>query len=243
VPDGRKSSSRIAKAALALWEGAEAVLVAVAHPDDAETYFGATMLRRIDRGGRVHIVVATDGRHGCADPAVPPSRVARLRRQEQLEAARRAGVSGVHFLGFTDGELASRPSELKERLVFHIRKLRPRLLCTFDPSLHFSSGGDWTGPIHHPDHRAVGEAALAAVHCGSSLPLYRPDHARRGAAPWTVPEVLLATTGRPNFRFDPRPYLARKRALLEVFRSQGGGAALGGALSSERRFLRLGGRR
>ncbi len=223
---------RVFEAARRLREQRPSVLIAVAHPDDAELFFGAAMLRWRERGARIFLVVATSGgkfgeggRSGAA--------VARLREAEQRQAAALAGAAGVFFLGLPDGEVSRSSRRLEERLVFYARKLRPRVLCSFDPGPYSEAPGTlW---IKHPDHRAVGEAALFAASF-SGLASYFPAHSRRGLTAWPVREVLLADSVRPNFSVDARPFLEGKRKLLAVYRSQ---ELSGLRLPARERFLRL----
>jgi LmbE family N-acetylglucosaminyl deacetylase len=240
----RLDKSRLDEAARSLYrQRSRVALVAVAHADDAEIRFGATMLRLIDAGWRVHILVATKGQCSCVDAKLPEAALVALRRAEQRQAARLAGVSGVIFLDFPDGDLESFKRPLQERIVYHLRRLRPQCLYTYDPTTVYFSKKDYhlTGPINHPDHRAVGDAALSAVYCGSPLARSFPQHGgKEGLLPWAVEEVFLAASARPNFRVNDRPYLARKRRLISVYRSQSGSTVQMTALrTAERTFLRL----
>lgn len=235
----RVKSGKIRAAALALLKERPAALVVVAHPDDAEIYFGATMIRLAARGARVFIVVATNGEKRGDNPRASSASVARIRRKEQLEAARLAGVRGVFFLDLPDGGLEARKPRLRERITYFIRKLQPRRLYTFDSSLPYAVGSGPYGLINHPDHRAVGDAALAAAHGCSGLARYYPRHRRQGALPWSVREIFLSGAPFPNYRFDVRPYLSRKKALLSVYKSQAADTFQAGALREEKAFRRL----
>ncbi|MFI5350661.1 MAG: PIG-L deacetylase family protein [Elusimicrobiota bacterium] len=238
-------AARRASAAEVLWRSRPRVnLVIVAHPDDAELRFGATMLHLVGRGEKVVIVVASDGRLGCTAP-VPVPKLVRRRKAEQLEAARLAGVSGVYFMGLPDGELQSLKPRLKERIVYFIRRLRPSTVFTYDPSLFYfpreTEAGFHRafGAISHPDHRAVGEACLDAIYCGSALRHCFPAHARRGLEPWAIDEVYLAAAAHPNVVARTRPYLRDKRALMRVYRSQGSWQWLDYAAALEKDFRHI----
>jgi LmbE family N-acetylglucosaminyl deacetylase len=196
------------------------VLAVVAHPDDAEVRFGGTLLRLAREGAGVYVLVATRGDKNCVDASVPSRALPRIRRREQLAAARLAGYRRVVFLGLPDGGLDRRRGALRERVAYHIRLFRPRTVVTFDPQTFYLPAGRG-GPIQHPDHRAVGEAVLAAVHSGAPNPYAHPRHRRSGLEPWAVDEVLLADAAQPNYRVDVRPFLALKRRVVRVYRSQG----------------------
>ena len=231
-------------AAEALWRARPRVnLVIVAHADDAEVCFGASMLHLIGRGEKVFIIVASDGRLSCAIPDSIRG-VVRRRKSEQLEAARLAGVSGVFFLGLPDGELQSLKARLKERIVYYIRRLKPSSLFSHDPTPFYypREADDFRrslGAINHPDHRAVGEAALDAIRCGSTLRRCFPKHARQGLSPWDIDEIFLASPAHPNVAVKIGPYVNRKKALMSVFLSQKSRLWLDGAVASEKGFRHI----
>jgi len=213
------------KAADMLWRARARVnLVIVAHADDAEMHFGAAMLRLIDAGEKVFIVVATDGALAGAAPRIPSRALAAARKKEQQEAARLAGVSGVFFLGFPDQGLQFRKAKLRERICYFIRKLRPEAVFTHDPTLFYLPADAGSGRIrdalNHPDHRAVGEAALDIVGFGCALDRCMPEHGHRGLSPWSVDDLYLTAAAQPNVVVDASSYRKRKKALLGVYRSQ-----------------------
>src|SRR5437867_1235142 len=80
-------------------------LVVAAHPDDAD--FGAAGAACIwsELGWAFYYLVCTDGSKGTADAGMTPADLIRIRREEQREAARRAGAKDVFFLDHVDGEL------------------------------------------------------------------------------------------------------------------------------------------
>ena len=72
-----------------------------AHPDDEAIFTGGTIVRAVDAGWRVVLVVATDGAMGTAHAGAGPD-LAAHRRAETLEAAKVLGVERVEFLGYGD---------------------------------------------------------------------------------------------------------------------------------------------
>jgi LmbE family N-acetylglucosaminyl deacetylase len=105
------------------------------------------------RGVEVSVVVATRGDKGTADPTMTSDRLATIREEEQRAAAEVLGARLVEFLGYKDGELVE-SLELRGRIVGEIRRTRPDVLLTFDPT---------PGYRQHPDHRVVGRASLDAA--------------------------------------------------------------------------------
>jgi LmbE family N-acetylglucosaminyl deacetylase len=54
----------------------------------------------------------------------------------------------------------------------------------------------------HPDHLATGEAAICAVYPDARNPFAHPELAAEGIEAWTVPEVWLMATPRPDTYVD-----------------------------------------
>jgi LmbE family N-acetylglucosaminyl deacetylase len=128
-------------------------LCIVAHPDDIEFYCAGTVLKLTGRGVTVAFLLATSGDKGTSDPAVSSAALAKTREAEQVAAARVLGVEEVEFLRHPDAELVESLA-LRGQFVAAIRRARPDLLLTFDPTPAYR---------YHPDHRVVGRVALDAA--------------------------------------------------------------------------------
>jgi len=142
-------------------------------------------------GWDVRLVIATDGDRGTHDPAVSRESLAALRRAESRRAGQTLGLSGIVFLGKEDGELYADHS-LRRDLARVYRQTRPDRLITFDP---------WRRYELHPDHRAIGFAALDA-RLAARLPHYYSDLLRDGLEPCTIAEILLFNTDAPDYYID-----------------------------------------
>ncbi|MFC2023843.1 PIG-L deacetylase family protein, partial [Chloroflexota bacterium] len=128
----------------------ESAMVIVAHPDDAEFTVAGTVAAWVEAGCQVTYVVCTDGNAGSHEPGMTREKLAEIRRAEQRAACGALGVGEVVFLGYDDGQLV--PSlELRRDLVRVIRKYKPEVVITGDPTRLFSGNGY----INHPDHRAA----------------------------------------------------------------------------------------
>jgi len=240
APAPAPERARLAAAARRLWGRRPRTLIVVAHPDDAEAYFGAFLLRWLGKGGRAVLAVATNGEKNCIDPGMGPKDIVKTRQAEQKRAARLAGVDKVFFLGFPDGKVEEKKFRLVDRLIALIREVRPAEIWTFDPTCVFMGPRSFGGPINHPDHRAAGDAAISAASFGSGLARFGRRADAKSAGPWPARRLLLAVPSRPNLRFDPGPYLARKKRLLELYSSQFDGRAVRRALAAtERSFRRV----
>jgi LmbE family N-acetylglucosaminyl deacetylase len=196
------------------------VLVIAAHPDDVDFGSAGTVARWTDAGIDVVYCLVTDGDAGGSDRSVSRSDMAVLRRGEQKAAAAQVGVQDVRFLGYPDGRVEA-TLELREDLARVIRQVRPdRVLCP-------SPERDYVRPgISHPDHRAVGSAALDAVYPDARNPFaFSELLASEGLEPWTVREVWLtgpAAPGAPAHYVDITDTFARKIAALLEHASQVG---------------------
>jgi LmbE family N-acetylglucosaminyl deacetylase len=145
------------------------VLVVAAHPDDLETACGGTVLLLIRSGIAVSLLLATDGDIGTHDPSFTRATLAATRREETLNAARLLGLETVRFLGHHDGELVA-DLPLRAEVAAAYRSLQPDTIFTFDPY--------WSGQAH-PDHTAVGRAAVDA-YMPSKMELYHPEQLADG---------------------------------------------------------------
>jgi LmbE family N-acetylglucosaminyl deacetylase len=193
------------------------VLAVVAHPDDVDFSAAATIAGWTDAGIEVVYCLVTDGDAGGYDEAMPRDAMARLRRAEQAAAAKCVGVSELRFLGYPDGQLE--PSlDLRKDLARVIRQVRPDRVLTSSPERNYARIG-----ASHPDHRAVGAAALDAVYPDARNPFAFPGLLQEeGLAPWKVREVWLAASPAADHYVDVTATFDRKVAALRAHQSQTG---------------------
>ncbi|HLH63409.1 MAG TPA: PIG-L deacetylase family protein [Ktedonobacteraceae bacterium] len=182
-----------------------------AHPDDAEFGCGGTIAKWVSEGIEFTYVVATDGSKGSSDPEMSPDRLIAMRREEQRRAADVLGIKDIIFLGNPDGYL-QHTLELRKAIARAIRQYRPQRLITMTPYRSFSINSS----INHPDHLAVGDAALAAVYPTARDRLTFPELMAEGLEPWAVREVYVTGTDAPDTWIDIAPTLEKKiEALLQ----------------------------
>jgi LmbE family N-acetylglucosaminyl deacetylase len=187
-----------------------------AHPDDPEFFCGATFARWAAEGAEIIFVLATSGDKGSSDPEMTSERLIAIREDEERCVAAKLGVKEVIFLRHRDGELT--PSlELRRDLVRAIRMYKPEIVVTLDPTVF------WWGDrsVNHPDHRAVGEAALAAVYPMARDRLNFPEQEREeGLEPHKVKYLYISGTQSPNVRVDVTDYIETKIESLREHKSQ-----------------------
>jgi LmbE family N-acetylglucosaminyl deacetylase len=147
-------------------------MVITAHPDDSEFGAGGTVAKLVREGCEVVYVIVTNGNKGSSDRSMTPERLARIRQEEQRNAARTLGVEHVAFLGYEDGEVEDTRA-LRRDVSREIRRWRPDLVIAQNPNRTYNLGAS------HRDHRVVGGVALDCVY-----PLAR-DHM---AFPELLPE-------------------------------------------------------
>jgi len=193
------------------------VLLIAAHPDDVEFGAAATVAGWTDAGIEVTYCVVTDGDAGGYDETVGRAEMAAIRHAEQIAAAKHAGVNDVRFLGYTDGRVEA-TLELRRDLARVIRRVRPqRVLCPSPERNYLRIGAS------HPDHRAVGSAALDAVYPDARNPFAFPELLRQeGLGAWTVSEVWLMGGPASGHYVDVTEMVPRKIAALRAHESQTG---------------------
>lgn len=153
----------------------KSALAIAAHPDDIEFSSVGTLARWVKAGSRVGYVLCTSGDVGIADPGMTREKAAQIREKEALDAARVAGVEHVVFLREPDG-LLEPTLALRKKLVREIRRFRPEVVVTGDPTIVWA-GADY---INHPDHRAAAQAALDATFPAAGQPNLFEDLAEEG---------------------------------------------------------------
>ena len=191
------------------------VLVAAAHPDDAEFGAGGTIARWVSEGVHVDLLVFTRGDKGSSDPRAVPAELTRIREAEQRAAAGEIGVGGVEFLEEPDGQVEV-SLRLREIVTRAIRRLRPEVVMTHDPTVLFVNN-EW---INHPDHRAVGQVVVDAVFPTARDPLNFPEHLAEGLEAWKVDELYLWSTNEANQLVDVDGALDAKIRALSRHASQ-----------------------
>jgi LmbE family N-acetylglucosaminyl deacetylase len=162
-------------------------MVIVAHPDDVEFSCAGTVTRWVKDGAEVAYVLCTSGEVGIADPDLSKEKAAQIREAEQIAAAKVAGVKEVVFLREPDGMLEN-TLVLRKRLVREIRRFKPEVVITGDPTVV------WAGPtyINHPDHRAASGAALDAVFPAAGQPHLFQELAEEGLTAHKTRKVYVS---------------------------------------------------
>ncbi len=191
----------------------ERILAVMAHPDDVDFGLAGTVATWTAAGIEVSYCVVTSGDAGGFDPDVPRGDIAGIRQAEQRAAAAQVGVSDVRFLGYPDGQVEV-SLDLRRDIARVIREVRPQRLVAQSPVRHMVRI-----PASHPDHLAVGEAALSAMYPDSRNPFAFPDSLGDLEA-WTVSETWVTGMERINHYVDVTDVFETKKAALLEHKSQ-----------------------
>ena len=172
----------------------ERVLVLAAHPGTEVFGCGGAIMRHVADGDTLLITVLSDGKYRPASTE-EQSTCRELRREESHQAAKILGYGKPEFWGLTNNP----GLEYGEGLVQRIKSA----IATFSPDLVYAPS------IYemHPDHRALGMAALEAVRQHDPSPKL------------AMYEVGVPMT-RPNLLLDITDIRERKQDAMACFVSQ-----------------------
>ncbi|MCC7360769.1 MAG: PIG-L family deacetylase [Anaerolineales bacterium] len=143
----------------------ESAMAIVAHPDDIEFGCSGTLALWARHGARISLVLVTSGDVGIAREDFTRQQAAALREQEARAAADVLGAAEIIFLREPDG-MVQATLGLRKKLVREIRRFRPEVVISGDPTVVWA-GGNY---INHPDHRAVALATVDAIFPAAGQP-------------------------------------------------------------------------
>ena len=123
-----------------------------AHPDDIEYSCGGTILRLIDEGHEVYIVLMTGGESS-------PNCSERERRTEQMKAVRLAKIKDITMLNYHDGEIVTNAESVRE-ISDILETVKPDFVITHYPN------------DSHQDHRATAQIVKSATRRKCNLLYY-----------------------------------------------------------------------
>ena len=190
-------------------------MVIVAHPDDIEFGCAGTIARWVQAGAEVVYTICTSGDVGIDVPDMTRAKAGKIREAEQQAAAEVVGVHKVIFLREPDG-MVKNTLRLRKKLVREIRRFKPEVVITTDPTTL------WVRDIYinHPDHRAVGYATVDAVFPAAGQPLVFPDLAQEGLTAHKVRKVYVISFEGGNIFVNITDTIDLKIASLKKHVSQ-----------------------
>ena len=198
------------------WTEKKKILVILAHPDDPEFFFGATLARWGMLGHEIHYCLLTTGQKGSQDIHQKPEELAELRRREQQNAADLLGIRSVEFLDYVDGEVIP-DLAMRKHVVRIIRKYAPQIVVTSDPLNYYPADNR----VNHPDHRAAGQVVLEAAFPAAGNPMFFPELiSDEGLLPVNVEELWFSIPAEANLVINVSAYFEAKINAIICHRSQ-----------------------
>jgi LmbE family N-acetylglucosaminyl deacetylase len=193
------------------------VLVVSAHPDDIEFGCAGSVAVWVNEGAEVTYVIVTDGSTGTTDTTIVGGRLAEIRREESIKAAKIVGVDDVRFLGYRDGYVEY-TLDLRRDVAREFRRARPDRFVVMDPQI---LPGGWF--VNHPDHRAVGQASLDITITAGTTPGHFPELLEEGLEPWRgLKEIYITGPGGGETAVDVTSVIDKKVEALKAHHSQVG---------------------
>ncbi len=192
------------------------IMVVVAHPDDAEFMCSGTIAKWTSEGREAVYVLVTSGDKGTSDRSIVPAELAKQREQEQRNVCDILGVKTVEFLRYEDGTVQNTLA-LRKDITRMVRKHKPSAVITQNPTQR------WNGNyINHPDHRAVGDAAMDAVFPSARDYHMFPDLAlNEGLMPHITEHLYLGARGdTADVYVDISETIETKIRALKAHKSQ-----------------------
>ena len=190
-------------------------LVISPHPDDLDFGCAGTIAQLVSQGNEVDYLIVSDGSKGSQAVGFDGKKLSAIREREQKNAAKVVGVTNVNFLRQTDGEVENTRA-LRKKLVREIRKSKPDVVLSLDPSnLQFEN-------IYrsHRDHRQVAEAVFDAIYPAVGSSAFFPELLRQGLKPHQIQEIWFFATPNPNKFVDITKTINLKLKALSSHKSQ-----------------------
>ena len=193
----------------------ESAMAIVAHPDDIEFSCVGTLSRWAKSGTRVSFVLCISGDVGIATPGMTREKATQIREEEARNAADIAGAAEIIFLRESDG-LLEPTLELRKKLVREIRRFKPEVVLSGDPTVVFAS----ESYINHPDHRAAATAALDAVFPAAGQPNLFQELENEGLRAHKVRKVYIYGQQQSELTLSIDETMEIKLAALRAHKSQ-----------------------
>jgi LmbE family N-acetylglucosaminyl deacetylase len=172
-----------------------------AHPDDLSIFCAGTLARWVNEGHNVYALCVTSGEVGTLRKDLTKEQVATIREMELRTANKIIGVKETLILGYPDAGFINGP-ELREKLIYYVRKYKADRVVTFDP---------WVSYEVHPDHVIVGRMAAEAA-AFAAFPLLYTHHLEEKIEPYECSEIwFMGLLGhKPNYFIDISSTLEKK---------------------------------
>jgi LmbE family N-acetylglucosaminyl deacetylase len=177
------------------------IVAIFAHPDDLSIFCSGTLARWAEEGHDIYALCCTNGEVGTLRRDITKEQVAATREKELRAANVIIGVKETIILDYPDAGFIN-GAELREKLVYFVRKLKADRVITFDP---------WVAYEVHPDHVVVGRMAAEAA-AFAAFPLLYTEQIKDGVEPYECSEIwFMGLLGhKPNFFVNIESTLEKK---------------------------------
>lgn len=118
------------------------LLAIFAHPDDESLRLAGILSKAYEEKLETYLICLTKGEIGVVEKRISKNKLKSLREKELQKASKILNITKTFILDFPDGELTNLQLELELALKRYIKRLKPGILITHDPS----------GMSGHPDH-------------------------------------------------------------------------------------------
>lgn len=180
-----------------------------AHPDDLE--FGCSMMvnKLVNEGYDAYYIIATNGESGCKKKGLTKMERIKIRKNEQVNAAKMVGVKRVYFLNFKDGFLQY-TDDLRKKLTLLIKKYKPEFVFSFDPG----NKDYYNLNLFHRDHRIIAEASFDACFAARNNFIYPSKDSH------SISKIFFFGTNKPNYFINLSGLIDFKLRVLACHKSQ-----------------------
>ncbi|MGB5912911.1 MAG: PIG-L deacetylase family protein [Promethearchaeia archaeon] len=177
------------------------VLAIFSHPDDLSITCSGTLAKWAEEGHNIYALCCTNGNLGTLRTDLTKEDVAKMREKELKKANKILGIKETILLDYPDGGFIP-GQELREKLIYFVRKLRADRVMTFDP---------WVPYEVHPDHVIVGRMASEAG-AFAAFPLLYSNQIKEDIKPYSCSEVwFMGLLGHyPNIFVDISSTIEKK---------------------------------
>ena len=184
------------------------VLAVGAHADDLSIFAGGAICALAHSGAIVHALRVTDDYADSFD--IPSDETKKVNLDQFQKSMNILGVSKVHNLDYATDQLSSiKLVELREKLIFKFRELKPYAVISFDP---YSAFGE-----DNQDHLMVAKA-VDESYWTSIFDKHHPEHFSQGVAPHAVTErwYFGRELTRTTSTIDISQFLGQKIAAVNA---------------------------
>jgi len=189
---------------------ARKILAVQPHYDDNDIGAGGTLAKLHEMGAVIIYLTVTDDLMGVLDPAIPPDKASAQLKREQEQAGNIIGVSQQYWLGYPDAGKYDYFA-VRQKIITHIRMLRPDFIFTPDPWLHYEA---------HRDHVQTGLAAADAASLYGLLRIPGDPQVDAAYQPYDLLGIAFYYTAEPNKAVDISSTRLKKEQAIQSYASQ-----------------------